>query len=96
MSEPGKLEFSKPSYIVKESVDNAQLTINRVNGADGEVTVNWKTKDLSAKAGREYIGGSGNVTFLHGETAKNIEVGIIGIEVRTVCVIYIYMCVCGV
>ncbi|XP_076458128.1 sodium/calcium exchanger 1-like [Babylonia areolata] len=78
--EPGKVEFSKPSYIVKESAEQAQLTINRVNGADGEVTVSWRTKDLSAKAGQEYVGDSGKVTFQHGETSKSVCVGIIGIQ----------------
>ena len=79
--EPGKLEFSKPSYIVKESADHAQMTVNRVNGADGEITVSWKTKDMSAKAGHEYMGENGKVTFKHGETSKIIEVEIIGIKV---------------
>ncbi|KAK7113071.1 sodium/calcium exchanger 3-like [Littorina saxatilis] len=78
--EPGKVEFSKPSYIVKESAERVQLTVNRVNGADGEVMVSWKTKDMSAKAGQEYIGDAGKVIFKHGETAKTIAIGIIGIS----------------
>ncbi|KAL8603603.1 hypothetical protein ACOMHN_022555 [Nucella lapillus] len=78
--EPGKFEWSKPSYIVKESAEQGQLTVKRVNGADGEVMVTWRTKDLSAKAGREYVGNSGKVTFNHGETSKSISVGIIGIQ----------------
>ena len=76
------MQFSKPSYIVKESAEQAHLTINRVNGADGEVVVSWRTKDLSAKAGQEYVGDSGKITFSHGETSKDIHVGIIGIQVR--------------
>ncbi|KAK7507405.1 hypothetical protein BaRGS_00001340 [Batillaria attramentaria] len=78
--EPGKLEFAKPSFIVKESAERAQLVINRVNGADGEVSVTWRTKDLSAKAGQEYVGGTDKVTFSHGETSKAIFIGIIGIQ----------------
>ncbi|KAL8609364.1 hypothetical protein ACOMHN_008158 [Nucella lapillus] len=78
--EPGKLEFSKPSYIVKESAETAQLTVRRVSGADGEVVVSWKTSDLSAKAGQEYVGDSGKVTFKHGETSKTFTIGIIGIK----------------
>ena len=81
-TEPGKFCFSKPSYIVKESSERAQLTINRVNGADGEVSVTWRTKDLSAKAGQEYVGEAGKTTFNHGETSMTIDVGIIGIQVR--------------
>ncbi|GFO31494.1 sodium/calcium exchanger, partial [Plakobranchus ocellatus] len=77
--EPGKLEFSKPSYIIKESVESAQLTINRINGADGEVKVHWKTQDMSAVSGREYKGGQGMVVFKHGETSQVLTVDIYGI-----------------
>ena len=44
--------------------------------------MSWRTKDLSAKAGQEYIGGSGKVTFCHGETSMDIEITVIGIQVR--------------
>ncbi|CAG5117035.1 unnamed protein product, partial [Candidula unifasciata] len=81
--EPGRLEFSKPSYIVKESSGSAQLTINRVNGADGEVKVSWKTQDLSARSGHDYVGAEGTVLFKHGETSKIISIDILGISERT-------------
>ncbi|KAK3696289.1 hypothetical protein RRG08_027726 [Elysia crispata] len=77
--EPGKLEFSKPSYIIKESVESAQLTINRINGADGEVKVHWKTQDMSAVSGREYKGGQGTVLFKHGETSQILTLDVYGI-----------------
>ena len=48
-SEPGRLEFSKPSYIVKEGAGLAQLVVNRINGADGQVSASWRTKDMSAR-----------------------------------------------
>lgn len=84
-SEPGKLEFSKPSYIVKESAASARLIVNRVNGADGEVKVAWHTSDMSAKSNVHYVGGQGTVTFTHGETSKLVEVGIIGTQVSQLC-----------
>ncbi|XP_050391531.1 sodium/calcium exchanger 2-like [Patella vulgata] len=74
--DPGKFEFSKPSYIIKESADKVMLNINRVNGADGEVCVSWKTKDLSAKNGVEYMGGDGKIRFKHGETSKVLPIQI--------------------
>ncbi|XP_059147493.1 sodium/calcium exchanger 2-like [Physella acuta] len=77
--EPGTLEFSKPSYIVKESASAARLVVNRVNGADGEVTVKWVTKDMTARNRHEYEGGEGVVTFSHGETSKIIVIQINGI-----------------
>ncbi|XP_076456318.1 sodium/calcium exchanger Calx-like [Babylonia areolata] len=78
--EPGRLQFSKPSYLIKESSERAQLTVQRVSGADGQVAVSWRTVDLSARAGQEYVGGCGRLEFKHGETSKNINVGIIGIK----------------
>ncbi|XP_067671459.1 sodium/calcium exchanger 2-like [Haliotis asinina] len=78
--EPGKFEFSKPSFIVKEGCGQAQLVVKRVNGADGEVAVTWKTKDLSAKSGQEYQGGEDKIRFKHGETSKVIALDIYGIK----------------
>ncbi|XP_071105716.1 sodium/calcium exchanger 3-like isoform X1 [Haliotis cracherodii] len=78
--EPGKFEFSKPSYIVKEGCGQAQVVVKRVNGADGEVAVTWKTKDLSAKSGQEYQGGEDKIRFKHGETSKVVTLDIFGIK----------------
>lgn len=75
--EPGKLEFSKPSYIIRESNECAQVYVNRVNGADGLVTVRWRTKDLTAVHNKDYIGGEGTLTFEHGETSKTINLKIL-------------------
>ncbi|KAI8797275.1 sodium/calcium exchanger 2, partial [Biomphalaria glabrata] len=74
--EPGKLEFSKPIYIVKESALNASLMINRVNGADGEVQVTWTTTDITARSEIDYAGGEGKVLFRHGETSSTISIDI--------------------
>ncbi|XP_041364982.1 sodium/calcium exchanger 2-like isoform X2 [Gigantopelta aegis] len=78
--EPGKFEFSKPSYVVKESADTAQLFVNRVNGADGEVGVTWETKDMTAVSGKEYRGGSEVLIFKHGETSKTVNIPMYGIQ----------------
>ena len=42
VAEPGTIEFSKPSYLVKESVGTAYFPLQRTNGADGTVEVEWK------------------------------------------------------
>ncbi|XP_048733379.1 sodium/calcium exchanger 3-like isoform X2 [Ostrea edulis] len=75
--EPGKFEFSKPSYIIRESNECAQIFVNRVNGADGTVTVRWRTKDLTALHNKDYVGGDGTLTFEHGETSKSINLKIL-------------------
>ncbi|XP_021351094.1 sodium/calcium exchanger 2-like isoform X2 [Mizuhopecten yessoensis] len=75
--EPGKFEFSKPSYIVNETSGKAQLFVNRVNGADGSVAVSWRSRDLTAINGKDYIGGEGSLTFEHGETSKVLVLSIL-------------------
>lgn len=75
--DPGTFQFTKPSYIVKESVSNVTIAVERVEGADGKVEVEWKTSDQSAVRGKDYMGEGGTLTFEAGERAKNIEIEII-------------------
>jgi len=55
-------------------VGKALIPVTRRNGADGKVTVSWKTKDLTAIAGRDYENTSGVLEFEHGEVTKMIEI----------------------
>ena len=73
--EPGTVEFTKASNIYKESSGIAEIEIQRMNGADGQIAVKWTTTDQSAVSGKDYHGGEGTVVFEHGETVK-----ILGIE----------------
>jgi len=75
--EPGTLEFNKPSHIMKESCGQAQIEVERTNGADGKIEVTWKTKDQSALHGKDFIGGEGTLIFDHGETIKTIDIEIV-------------------
>lgn len=54
----------------------ALVTVNRVNGADGRIQVNWRTEDMTAVNGRDFEGGEGILVFEHGEIAKAIEIPI--------------------
>lgn len=62
---------------MKESIGSAIITVNRVDGSDGKVEVKWRTKDIEAVNGSDYIGGEGTLTFEHCEREKNIEIPII-------------------
>ncbi|XP_041473930.1 sodium/calcium exchanger 3-like isoform X3 [Lytechinus variegatus] len=75
--EPGTLEFTKTSFIVKESIGSAVLPVIRNQGSDGKIEVSWRTKDLEAVNGQDYTGGEGTLTFEHGEREKFIEIPII-------------------
>ena len=62
---------------MKESIGNAQLSVVRQNGADGDVDVKWRTIDKTAVSGKDYEGGEGVITFKHGETKLHINIPII-------------------
>ncbi|GAB1600819.1 sodium/calcium exchanger 3-like isoform X6 [Argonauta hians] len=72
--EPGVLDFSKPSVLVTESSRKVKVPVKRTNGADGTVSIKWKTKDMTAHAGVDYFGGEGELNFENGEILKNIEI----------------------
>ena len=44
----------------------------RLNGADGHVSVKWKTKDITAIEGTDYKGKEGELLFDNQETTKNL------------------------
>ena len=75
-TEPGTIQFEKPSYLFKESCGIARIPVQRVNGADGVLTAKWKTKDISAVAGQDYEESAGEIEFKHGEVEKHIEITI--------------------
>ena len=81
-TEPGTFEFSKPSLLFRESCGVAKIPIERTSGADGIVDVSWKTEDMTAIGDRDYKGGSGVITFAHGETTKILEIVVYDDEVR--------------
>ncbi|XP_066291717.1 sodium/calcium exchanger 1-like isoform X2 [Branchiostoma lanceolatum] len=74
--DPGVLDFTKPSFIFKESAGIASVPVQRTKGSDGVISVKWKTKDMRAVNGRDYVGGEGMLEFQHGETEKNIDIQI--------------------
>lgn len=75
--DPGKLQFEKRGYLVKESSGVVAIPILRTSGSDGEVSIRWKTVDKTAISSRDYLGGSGVITFKHGEVRKVLEIPII-------------------
>jgi hypothetical protein len=48
------IEFEETISLVKESVGKAEIKVVRVNGADGRVSVHYRTKDIDAIAKRDY------------------------------------------
>jgi len=75
--EPGTFLFEKRGHLVKESCGNAVISVIRQNGADGDVSVSWRTTDKTAIKGKDYEGGEGVLEFKHGETQRDIQIKII-------------------
>ncbi|XP_076459259.1 sodium/calcium exchanger Calx-like isoform X2 [Babylonia areolata] len=74
--EPGVLAFTKPSYVIKESGLRALIPVARTGGADGHVSVKWRTKDITAVDGKDYKGGEGELKFDNQETSKTIDLSL--------------------
>eukprot|EP00095_Tigriopus_kingsejongensis_P006604 snap_masked-scaffold634_size121673-processed-gene-0.12 protein:Tk06604 transcript:snap_masked-scaffold634_size121673-processed-gene-0.12-mRNA-1 annotation:"hypothetical protein DAPPUDRAFT_328233" len=74
--EPGLLQFEKRGHLIKESVGSARISVIREKGADGDITVKWKTVDKTAVNGKDYMGGEGVLEFKHGETRRTIDIPI--------------------
>lgn len=74
--EPGTFQFTKASLLFKESVGKVHIPVERTNGADGKVDIHWTTEDMTAKNGFDFMGGSGTLTFEHGEMTKMLEIKI--------------------
>lgn len=49
--------------MVKESAGLISVPVIRTRGADGRVSVKWKTIDKTAIADRDYLGGEGEILF---------------------------------
>ena len=73
----GSLQFSAATYSVNESDPSVTITVNRVNGSSGSVSVNYATSNNTAIAGSDYSARSGVLTFPAGVTVQTFTVPII-------------------
>lgn len=81
---PGSFELSSATYGVAENAGSLIVTVKRVGGSDGTVSVKYRTSDgasgigsdQTAWAGSDYSSSSGVLTFAPGETTKTFAVPI--------------------
>ncbi|RXM30359.1 Integrin beta-4 [Acipenser ruthenus] len=67
------LSFKQPSYTYSRQEEVATIPVTR-EGDDGRTQVTYRTRDLTAKDEKDYVSTEGELTFLPGETQKNISV----------------------
>lgn len=76
--QPGMLAFSKATYTIGEAGGSATITVQRLTGDDGAVTVHYATSGGTATAGSDYTAASGTLSWAnHDDTSKSFAVPIL-------------------
>ena len=70
----GVLQFSGESYSVDENSEALLLTITRINGSYGEVSIDVNTMDGTAIADDAYQATNATIFFADGETSKTLSI----------------------
>ena len=74
---PGSLQFGRERYKVNEDVGSATITVTRVGGSAGAVSVDYSTGDDTARAGSDYTAVSGTLNFAAGVTSQTFTIKIL-------------------
>ncbi len=67
----GSFRFGQATYAVPEG-NTLTVTVERIGGSSGTVSVQYATSDGTAQAGSDYTAASGTLTFASGEISKTI------------------------
>ena len=70
----GSVQFRTSSISVIEDAGLLTVTVERRNGASGNLTIDYATSDGTATAGQDYMAASGTLTFSGGETSKSFQI----------------------
>jgi uncharacterized repeat protein (TIGR01451 family) len=73
----GTIEFSATGYTVPEDAGQAVITVNRVGGARGTVTVDYTTVAINAAPGVDFRPVSGTWVFASGVTSQTITLPVL-------------------
>ncbi len=74
----GLLSFDRATYDVVENVPMATITVRRIVGGAGPVTVDFATGDGSATSGVDYTATTQTLTFNPGDVSKTVQVPVLG------------------
>lgn len=73
----GRLQFSMASYIINETGTVATITVNRIGGSQGTVTLNFQADGGDASSGSDYTPTNGTLRFDPSVTNQTFTVTII-------------------
>lgn len=71
------VRFDSALSLGAESDGKALVSVSRVNGSQGSMTVNYSAAAGTASAGKDFQDGSGQITFTNGQTAATFEVPLV-------------------
>jgi hypothetical protein len=71
---PGRLELAESAVVVPEAAESLRLTVRRVDGSQGPVSVRFTTADGTARAGEDFEFTAGELDFDPGQTERTIVV----------------------
>ncbi|MDA8019217.1 MAG: plastocyanin/azurin family copper-binding protein [Thermoanaerobaculia bacterium] len=81
--QPGTLSFVSSQFTADETSGSATVTVQRTNGTEGNVSVDFGTSDGSANEGVDYTAASGTLTWSNGEGGtKSFQVPIVDDELE--------------
>jgi plastocyanin len=76
--QPGELKLSQASFTAGEAVGQATITVQRANGSDGAVSVNYSATAGTAAAGADFTPASGTLNWADGDSGnKTFKVTIV-------------------
>jgi hypothetical protein len=73
----GKVGFPTPAMNAIENAGDAKVLVERTEGSEDTVTVQYATEDGTAVAGRDYTAQAGALTFGRGEILKTIDIPVL-------------------
>jgi hypothetical protein len=73
---PGQIQFLSSEFRIREGAGSVSLIVVRRDGGAGEVSVDYKTEDGTAKAGSDYTAASGTLTFGPGQLSRAITIAV--------------------
>ena len=77
-SSSGSIRFSASNYNVNEGTANVTLTLQRVGGDDGAVSIQYATSNGTATSGSDYTSKSGTVNWAdNDDNNKTVTVAIL-------------------
>lgn len=74
--QPGFVRLNSATYNVNESGPTITITVERLGGAGGDISIDYTTVQDTATEGSDYSLASGTLNFANGETSKTFDVSI--------------------